>query len=282
MTTSKSFFGQRWAAWEMAGIICVIALFGWILYLNAATRTDHQTIKIVTSLLPPYMDELGEGQEAEIIRAALTAGYREVDRSVTVEFYVQSFSRHWMSFLTDSRYDAVTTVPEAMRIQGFRSDRYVDYQNGVGYRKSSFPDGFAEFDFDKLAGHRVIAFAGAAGIIPGLKAKRDIFSLYLEEPDQRIHSKLLLEDVIDVVLADGKILSEYNRRLTGGRGIPDEAFAAVFCPTPYRMVFRSNEVREKFDRGLAIITGSGKLAAINARFFHDGASQQLFDHTKCL
>jgi polar amino acid transport system substrate-binding protein len=265
----------------MAGIMFVIALFGWILYLNAAARIGHEAIKIVTSLLPPYMDESGEGQEAEIIRAALAEGYREVDRSVTVEFYVQLFSRHWMSFLTDSRYDAVTTVPEAMHIQGFKSDRYVDYQNGVGYRRSSFPDGFAEFNFDKLARRRVIAFAGAAGIIPGLKAKRDAFSLYLEEPDQRIHSKLLLEGVIDVVLADGKIFSEYNRRLTGGHGIPDEGFAAVFCPTHYRMVFRSDEVRAKFDRGLSIITGSGKLATINAKFDRSGASQQPFDHTKC-
>jgi hypothetical protein len=266
----------------MAGIMCVIALFGWILYLDAAARTGHETVKVVTSLLPPYMNESGEGQEAEIIRTAMAEGYREAGSSVTVEFYVQSFPRHWMSFLTDSRYDAVTTVPETVHLQGFRSDRYVDYQNGIGYRKSSFPDRFAEFDFAKLAGHRVIAFAGAAGIVPGLKEKRDTFSLYLEESDQRIHSKLLLDNVIDVVLADGKIFSEYNHRLTGGRGIPDEAFARVFCPTHYRMVFRSNDVRAKFDRGLAIITDTGTLAAINAKFDRGDAGQQALDQTmKC-
>ncbi len=265
-------------------ILAIFALFSWIMFHDARDRqTNTRTISIVTSLLPPYMDEQGQGREAEIIKAALFKAYRndageessiENMQSVTVNFNVQPFTRHWMSFLSDPRYDAVTTVPRdleldpepELRSKFYKSDVYVEFQNGIGYRMKALSTRFDDFSIDDLAGLRVVAFAGASRIISQLGTNRDKFPLYLEEPDQKIHSKLLSEGLVDAVVADGAIFFEYNRRLMHSAKMPDAAFSAVFCPTPYVMVFRSAKLRDDFNKGLKIISENGTLRAIQTKY----------------
>jgi ABC-type amino acid transport substrate-binding protein len=271
----------------MSLVLGLVLAVGCILYFDAKGRHSiapgAETINIVTSLLPPYVDEEGRGREADIVRSALEAAFREESRSISVQFYVQPFAHHWLNYISDQRYDAVTTVPDGLRIDGYESDHYINYQNGIGYKAGQFPQHLADFSFDKLAGHRVVAFAGASQIIPNVQRYYPRFALYLEEPDQSVHSRLLMENVVDAVLADGSIFFEYNRRLNNSRDIPGVFFAAVFCPTPYKMIFRTSEMKNRFNRGLAIIAGNGRLAEIEDRFLRDSAPPTaLVKPAKCI
>jgi ABC-type amino acid transport substrate-binding protein len=54
--------------------------------------------------------------------------------------------------------------------------------------------------------------------------------------------------------------TDYDRRA------PEIMFDPVFCPTPYQMVFRSDQLREAFNRGLAKIRENGVMAVIESRY----------------
>jgi hypothetical protein len=265
---------------EPCFILLFIAFLFWIPKNESKPSDVGREINVVTSLLPPYMDENARGKEADIIKAALIEGYRIEGRNVSIRFFIEPFSHHWLSYISDTRYDAVTTVPETVNIPGYRSKPYVNFQNGIGYRKNGFSGQVDDFRLSELAGYRVVAFAGASGIIPGLRKERDTFSLYLEEPNQRIHSKLLAENIVDIVIADGVILSEYNRRLEPALKIPEELFAAVFCETPYAMAFRTVEMKERFNAGLGVISRNGQLDAINNAFLERIPKNHYLDPAK--
>lgn len=257
---------------ECLGLMAIAVGLGFILYAQGKSRaSEPERIRIVTGLVPPYMDELGRGREAEIIVAALSEAFRPEQ----IDFFVQPFTRHWSSFLSDDRYDAVTTVPNGLRISGYESEVYIHYQNGIGYRRAAFPDGFRGFSYESLSGRRVVAFGGAAQILSGLAAHTRSFALYADEKDQRIHSQLLIQGVVDAVIADGAILLEYNRRLDAGGVLNDITFAPVFCATPYRMVFRKAEHKTVFDAGIRRLEASGALKEIENRFL---AENRLADY----
>jgi polar amino acid transport system substrate-binding protein len=256
-TLAAATWSGRLAA-EAIGVLLVVAFSGWLLYGNALSSHKHVAVlRVVTALLPPHMDERGQGREADIIRTALP--------DQTIAFHLQPFGRHWSAFLSDERFDAVTTVPDAVndKLKGYRSQTYIRFQNGIGYRRDRFPGTSTELGLGDLAGRRVVAFAGAAKILPGLSGHIKDYPLYLEEKDKRVHSALLIGDEVDAVVADGAIFFEYNKRLGAKRSI-DTKFVALACATPYHMVFRSADVRDAFNRGL--LAHSSDIRLIEERF----------------
>lgn len=263
--------GQLRLLGECLGLLAISIGVGLILYEQAKSHAAKpERIRIVTGLVPPYMDERGQGREAEIIVAALSEAFGPEQ----IEFYVQPFTRHWSSFLSDDRYDAVTTVPSGLKISGYVSEVYIRYQNGIGYRRSAFPDGFRDFSYEDLRGRRVVAFGGASQILDGLGANTRAFGFYAEEKDQRIHSQLLIQGVVDAVIADGAILLEYNRRLDADGVLDDIVFVPISCATPYRMVFRKADHKAVFDAGIRRLEASGALKEIERRFIDDNRLAQ--------
>ena len=163
----------------------------------------------------------------------------------------------------------MATVPEGLRIEGFASRPYIRYQNGIIYRQARFPRGLGTDPLTGLAGARVVAFAGAQGILPGLADRIAGFASYAEYDDQYVHSAMLAHEVVDAVIADRLIIDTYSRQVLGSAyDRPDQrlVFDAAFCPTWYRMVFRSDAVRQMFDAGLAQAEAAGEIAEIDARF----------------
>lgn len=243
--------------------VAVLALTT-LAFLTASPRiAEDRPFRVAAGLIPPYFDEAGAGDEAERIRRVLYAsGAVRPDRPIV--FHVTPFSRHWGAYLDDARYDAVATVPIGLDLTGARSAPYAVYQNGLGYACDLFPDDDlrdARFetveDFAALAGLRVVAFGGAAAILPALSASAPSFAVYIEINNQKTHSELLLSGRVDVVVADIRILDHYNRAVDAERGAapgwrrPEEiCFAPVFDPTPYGMVFRSDRRRTLFNAGL--------------------------------
>src|SRR5262249_41531460 len=123
-----------------------------------------------------------------------------------VEFFVLPFTRHWDAFQRDTRFDAVTMVPAAspsgtdsagtaptpeLNFNGFSSGIYIWYENGIVFRAADFPSGLGARPIQALAGKRVVAFAGASAILPGLKENMRRLSLYVERDDQFEHSMML-------------------------------------------------------------------------------------------
>ncbi|PWC34594.1 ABC transporter substrate-binding protein [Azospirillum sp. TSO35-2] len=205
----------------------------------------------------------GTGREASIIGEAFAACGHQV------RFKVVPFGRHWADFRDGAPADAVSTVPAGVDLPGERSVPYILYQNGASVLKSS---GLRVGSLADLAGKRVITFAGAPDVLPGLRAAIPSFGDFRERADQMVHSNLLFAGRVDAVLADGLIFAEYNRQLMekgkAGAGLPFDAgqevvFTAIFPPTPYSMVFRDHGLRAEFDRCFAELKASGRVDAID-------------------
>lgn len=223
--------------------------------LSAGASDPAPTARIVAGLIPPYMNAEGEGRESVAIRAALKARYAAED----IEFFVLPFSRHWTSYLNDARFDAVATVPDGMRLEGFPSRRYITYQNGIGYRCADHPAGFAADDLDSLD---VVAFSGAATVLDPIRQRIPAFNSYIEIADQRVHSQMLIDGRADAIVADESIFAHYNAEIRAAlepdaqNAFPALCFAAIFPRTDYHMVFRSEALRDLFDTGIIAPDGT--------------------------
>lgn len=275
MTIGHRRLSRRSAAVTI-GLVWVILLALFLMFLSAGQSQrqrgsrDPARLLIVTALLPPHMDEGGEGREARIIREV----FRAADPAVQVEFFVLPFSRHWASFLSHSRFHAVTTVPTSeqpiVRIEGYESRPYITYRNGIGYRCDQFGGSAGAVTLSALAGHPVAGFAGAAGILPELADAAPSFSSYREWRNQRNQTARLLEGEVDAVIADGAIVRHYVElfqaaRRADGAPSPATGFSPVFPATTYHMVFRSQEWRDLFDRGLSLV--ETRLHSIDGEYY---------------
>ncbi len=178
-----------------------------LLFLAGVCHAGTAMARAVTVLVPevpPMVFPDGTGREASIIGEALAAcGHQAV-------FKVVPFGRHWIDFRDGAAVDAVSTVPEGMAMPGARSVPYILYQNGASVLKTS---GLRVSSLADLAGKRIITFAGAPDVLPGLRAAMPSFADFRERADQLVHSNLLFAGRVDAVLADGLIFAEYNRQL---------------------------------------------------------------------
>ena len=240
-----------------APVFAVLTGLGILVSAPAGARE----LSIIASELPPMFTRNGSGHEADIVRETLAAcGH-------SVKFTVVPSSRNWSEFKRGA-YDAVTTVPPDMDLGGQKSAVYIRYQNGASVLASS---GLTVKSLSDLVGRRVITFASARKILPGLHNAAESFADYRENAGQLIHSKLLFAARVDVVLGDGLIFAEYNRQLRerakAGESLPfnphqSTIFTAIFPPTSYVMVFKDGGVRDDFNHCFQQLSESGRIAAI--------------------
>ena len=233
--------------------------------LSMPSSAGAAELRILVPDLPPMFFADGTGREANIITETLASC------GDTAVLTMVPFGRHWQDFTGGRGVDAVSTVPLGMEMTGARSVPYIRYQNGAAVMKSS---GLDIRSLDDLAERRVITFAGASQVLPGLAEAAPRLADLRERADQRVHSTMLFARRVDVVLADGLILAEYNRqleaqRLAGERLSFDPrqevAFTAIFPPTPYTLVFRDPAFRDRFDRCFGELQAKGRIAEINRK-----------------
>ena len=226
---------------------------------------QSKEIVIAAGELPPHIDEAGNGREAEIIKSSLEAcGH-------TAKFVVKPFTRHWALYEKDKSVEAVTTVPVGMPLPGFASTPYIKFHNGVSVLSES---GLTPSSLSDLAGKKVVAFAGAEGILPGLKDASSQFKSYDEKADQLSQSRLLFAKRIDAVIGDGLIFSEYNAQLREQAKSkklsfdPSQSvkFYAAFDPTPYALVFRDEALQKDFDKCYGELKAAGTIDSINQSY----------------
>ncbi|MBP2300570.1 substrate-binding periplasmic protein [Azospirillum picis] len=228
-----------------------------------AAPASARPVTVLAPELPPMMAADGTGREASIIAETLAACGHQA------QFKVVPFGRHWIDFRGGAAVDAVTTVPDGMEMPGSRSVAYIRYQNGASVLKSS---GLTVRTLADLAGKRVVTFAGAPDVLPGLRDAIPSFGDFRERADQMVHSNLLFAGRVDAVLADGLIFAEYNRQLQekakAAGGLPFDPgqpvqFTAIFPPTPYHLMFRDDALRADFDRCFAGLKTAGRIDAID-------------------
>jgi len=254
---------HRWFDALLATV--ALTIFCFAIFTGLPRLQSDNSIRFATALLPPQMDENGQGRETDIILAALRAGGIEK----TVEFHVMPFTRHWQIFESDNRFDAVTTVPQDIELSGLMTRPYIAYQNGIIFRSSTFPDGLGKAPLETLADKRVVAFAGASTILPGVNKLGETATLYLERADQLSHSIMFADRFVDAVIADELIFTHYTRQLLRddySNFLKTSMFAPAFCSTPYRIVFRDHRLRDAFNKGLSRIKANGKVSMINKRY----------------
>lgn len=227
------------------------------------TAEGRRALYVVGPHIPPNLALDGTGREAQIIERALTAGYGE---PVDVHLRVVPFGRHWVLYEQETRFDAVATVPMAMSLNGYPSQGYVQYQNGIIYELNKFDSQQMRTDpWQALADRRVVSFVAATSVIPELGDAREAFAFYTENDDQFVHSVMLLLGFVDAIVADFSIASYYTQRAARRYEQAHEerfGFVTPLCPTDFRAVFRDARDLQAFERGLEMMRKDGTLAGI--------------------
>lgn len=211
---------------------------------------------------PPYIYE-GErrGLEYELIeRAAQNAGFE-----VTV-YYAPMERLHLM--LRRGEIDAIATTHQRSGVKAYYSQTYIYYHNVAvalarrGYRIEHIAD---------LGSYSVSAFQRAR-LLLGPEFERMALSnpRYREEALQINRNRLLYSGRVDVVVGDKRILRYFNREVADQVDVTQAlSWFEIFPPTPYRVGFRLDRQRQRFDEGLRKLRESGEYQRIEQRYLAD-------------
>jgi polar amino acid transport system substrate-binding protein len=211
---------------------------------------------------PPYVFE-GEprGLEYELVDgAARNAGF------VVTAYYAPMERLHLM--LRRGEIDAITTTHERSGVEAFYSDVYIHYHNAAvalarrGYRIERIAD---------LGRHSVSAFQRAR-VLLGPEFERMAMNnpRYREEALQINRNRLLYSGRIEVVVGDKRIIRYFNREVADQVDVNQPlTWFELFPPTPYRVGFRRQEQRQRFDEGLRRLRESGEYQRIEQRYLAD-------------
>lgn len=229
-------------------------------FIVSSAQSRLKNLTVVAAYLPANTSHTGRGREADLVKAVLScSGY-------SVEYDVQPYARHFVSYKEVKKYDAVITVPGDMKLPGYDSLSHINYQNGV----STLENGKIVRSLTDLKGQKVVSFKGAINIIPGLKKATSLMKSYEEMSRQDIHSQMLFTKKIDAVISDGLIFSAHNELLrekhySNPYYHQKTKFRAIFPPNPFKIVFKSEKVRDLFNLCYKKLKTNGKLQRIHNR-----------------
>jgi len=211
---------------------------------------------------PPYVFE-GEprGLEYELVDGAA----RNVGFEVTA-YYAPMERLHLM--LRRGEIDAITTTHERSGVEAFYSDVYIHYYNAVvalarrGYRIERVAD---------LGQYSVSAFQRARFLLgPDFERMAMDNPRYREEALQINRNRLLYSGRIEVVVGDKRIIHYFNQEVADQVDVNQPlAWFELFPPTQYRLGFRLQEHRRRFDEGLRMLRESGEYQRIEQRYLAD-------------
>lgn len=207
---------------------------------------------------PPYVFE-GEprGLEYDIVeRAARNAGF-----AVTA-YYAPLERLHLM--LRRGDIDAIATTHERSGVEAFYSDVYIHYHNAVvalagrGYRIERVAD---------LGQYSVSAFQRARFLLGPEFERMAMNNPHCEEALQINRNRLLYSGRIDLVVGDKRIIQYLNRDVDDQVDVSQPlAWFELFAATPYRVGFRRDDQRQRFDEGLRMLRESGEYRRIEQRY----------------
>ncbi|WAJ39258.1 transporter substrate-binding domain-containing protein [Pseudomonas sp. GOM7] len=235
----------------------------WVGLLWLASLAQAETLHVgFGTHKPPYVFE-GEprGLEYDLVnQAARQVGF-EVDA-----YYAPMERLHLM--LRRGEIDAIATTHERSGVEAYYSDVYIHYHNAVvaltrrGYRIERIAD---------LEGHSISAFQRARWLL-GEEFQRmaERNPDYREEAHQINRNRLLYSGRVDVVVGDRRIIRYFDAEVADQVDVTQPlTWYDIFAPTPYRLGFRLDAQRQRFNQGLRQLRESGEYAVITRRYQAD-------------
>jgi polar amino acid transport system substrate-binding protein len=209
---------------------------------------------------PPYVFELGNGINVDIVRASLEPyGYHVVPVFVAMGRGFELFS--------EKRLDALTVIREDSGVEANYSNAYIQYHNHAFALKSRK---LVIRGINDLKGKTIIAFQNAHKFL-GEDFGRTVAGNpdYKEMANQETQVLMLLLGRTDVAVMDESIFRFYREKLIAEGKVPRsvefDSFS-IFPPSPYKAAFVDAKVRDDFNRGLAAIKRNGKYDAIYRKY----------------
>jgi polar amino acid transport system substrate-binding protein len=233
------------------------AVMGVLFMFGAGASAQTRLTAAVGMALSPYvLKDATSGLEIDIVRQALQ------NENYTLKFDLVPLARVPMA-LKDKSVDCALTLTEASGLTGvFYSQSHITYQNVAVSLKSK---GLKIASIADLTPLRVVCFQNGPQYLGKdfaamVKAKNG--KGYSEIADQESQVKLLFLNRADVVVMDVNIFKYFRQAIKDTDVSAEVTYATIFPPTHMKVAFTSEEVRDKFNEGLAKLKSSGKYASI--------------------
>lgn len=234
----------------MNNILARLLLVFYLLSVHVALAQSNDVIDMAVGWhKPPYvMAESNSGFELELVRTVFQSmGYS------TSAIFVPYGRSH--SMLKSGLVDIVLTVNRSVGIAPTHlSEVYVTYQNVALSLKKSQLD---IYHIEDLAKYSIVSFQNATMILGQDYANAIAQSpLYIELPEQRRQVELLLLGNTQAVVMDINIFSSLSKELTGKNTLDQVHVHDLFAPNPYRIGFKDQALKRKFNQALGAYLGS--------------------------
>jgi polar amino acid transport system substrate-binding protein len=232
---------------------------------------QRQVFEIGISMsIPPWViKEDDSGIELDILRAALGNDKYDI-RPVYLPF-----ERAYRLF-DNGDLDAVMNAKENVAKHGFLSDPVVTFQN---YAISLSKKGFSEdISMSFLQDKSVVGFQKAKQFLGQEYAEMALTNQRYEEvPKQDLQINLLFIREIDFIVMDKSIFGYFwyrashenpNLHVAKEKFKQKVTFHPLFKPSAYPFLFKDEQVRNDFNRGLKMIKSDGRYQEIHDRYSH--------------
>lgn len=246
-------FNSPWLACGALAAVCILALGAPPSFSNPRELT-----LAVGLALPPYnIPETNSGMELDIVREALKIkGYDLKPKYVPFARVKRELGNH--------EVDGALTINVDSGIKAFYSDEHLVCQNVVISLKKN---GFTIHTINDLKDKSVLAFQDATLYLgkdfAGMAHKNPA---YKEIAKQELQINLLYSNRVDAIVMDRNIFyyhRKHNDRVDTSQ--PIEIWQ-IFPPTPFRVAFVDETVRNAFNEGLKQLRESGRYDAIVKKY----------------
>ncbi|MDO6427709.1 transporter substrate-binding domain-containing protein [Thalassotalea sp. 1_MG-2023] len=218
----------------------------------SASTCNNKPISIAVNLGAPwayYDEEKGiTGIDVEIIERIMT------DLGFQTEFHLLAYNRLMEQF-NHGKYDMAS--PAAFKFKnGTLSEEYLPFEDvAVSLTKQSFKIN----KIDDLIGKRVIAYQHATSVLGNKFAQIASQISYEEMGLREVQVKLLVNNRVDVVIGERRVLQFIINKLFPNEDI---TIHRIFPVVNYANVFREPELATRFNKALRKLKNSGEYEKI--------------------
>lgn len=237
--------------------ICLLVLLG----LNLATEVRAKSLKVAVGLsIPPYViKEESRGIEFDILKEVLASQGYEME-----PVYVPL--ARTLFLLKNGAVDGIMSTGQK-DLPGCYTDSHITYWN---FAISLASNDFKIESIADLQDKSVISFQNARNYLGAEFHQMAITNKkYKEVADQSIQNKLLFLGRADVVVADRYIFEWFTRDpkvFIFNQKDQKLTHHALFEPSHFSAVFRSEAVCKAFNTGLKVMRQSGRYKEIIASY----------------
>lgn len=210
-----------------------------------------ENVKVAFGLaLPPYViSKANAGMEYDIIFASLARKGHKMS-PVYVPFSTVPDK------VADGSVDAAATVSPSSGLENvFYSNSHVTYQNVAISLKSK---DLSISSVENLKDLSILAFASAKKYLgEEFKAMADGNSRYDEADEQDKQIQMLFNGTYDVIVADINIFKFFSQKAKISGFMDKVSIHEIFPKTNYQVAFKSEAVKDDFNKGLEELRSSG-------------------------